>query len=229
MKNHQQIVPFVCRGTVPVLSWAFVLLLSGCIGLIVKPYGHVAADAENVREDGRPVVIPKNAPSISQGYRPERSDEMTQKTSPGHHGIDIIAKTGTPVIASAAGVVIRSYFDLFYGNRITIDHGKDVNGQFIQSRYLHLKKKLVKEGDTVARGQPIGTLGRTGLLAGFPHLHYEIRVSDPSAPTQLESTNPHKFWADGVGIVTCFEKGRQRPDRPFQTTYPVPCLGVAWQ
>lgn len=208
-----------------IICWAVVLILSSCIGLIVKPYGHVASDAEKIRADGRPVFIPKNAPSISQGYLPERYDAMTMRTYPSHQGLDIIAKAGTPVMASADGEVVRSYFDLFYGKRVTINHGKDANGQFIQSRYFHLKKIVVKKGDVVVRGQQIGTLGRTGLLAGFPHLHYEIRVSDPLAPTQFVSTNPHRFWADGVGIVTCFEKGRQWPVRPFHTTYPVPCLG----
>jgi murein DD-endopeptidase MepM/ murein hydrolase activator NlpD len=218
-------------GIRTIFFWAAVLILSGCVGLIIKPYGHVASDHEKVKKDGHPVGVnmPENAPSISQGYNPQFSETENIKSPTGHHGIDIIAKTGTPVMASAAGVVFRSYADLFYGNRITIDHGQDASGQFIQSRYLHLKKKMVKEGDTVVRGQQIATLGRTGLLAGFPHLHYEIRISDPLDPTQFHSVNPHKFWAEGVGMVTCFEKNRHWPARPFQTTYPVPCLGVAWQ
>ena len=229
MHNQHQIVKSVCPALRIILCWAAVLMLGGCIGLIVKPYGQIASDVEKVREDGRPVVMPGNAPSISQGYHPQFNETENIKTPTGHHGIDIIAKTGTPVMASAAGVVFRSYADLFYGNRITIDHGQDAGGQFIRSRYLHLKKKLVKEGDIVTRGQQIGTLGRSGLLAGFPHLHYEIRVSDPLDPSQFHSVNPHKFWADGVGMVTCYEKGRHWPERPFQTTYPVPCLGIAWQ
>ena len=147
----------------------------------------------------------------------------------GHHGIDILGKTGTPVIASATGIVTGSFFDIFYGHRVVIDHGEDENGLRIQSKYFHLQKRLVNKGGKINRGQQIGTLGRTGLLAGFPHLHYEIRIGDPLKPFFLESMNPHRFWVDGVGVITCYDSTRQWPDAPFQTTYPVPCLGVDWQ
>lgn len=203
-------------------------LLMGCVSLFVQPYGQVAADKEASRADGRPVVMPRTAPSISQGYRPERFDVRALKTSGGHQGIDIIADTGTPVMATAAGVVVQTGFNLFYGDRVTIQHGRDAQGRDIQSRYFHLKAIWVRQGDPVVRGQPIGSLGRTGLLAGFPHLHYEIRVRDSSSFEQWASVNPHRFWAEGAGVVTCFDVDRSWPEQPFQITYPVPCRGVAW-
>ena len=89
--------------------------------------------------------MPENAPSISQGYRPQRIELSGKNTSSIHEGIDIIAKAGMPVIAPAAGIVIRSYFEPFYGSRVEIDHGKDENGMFIKSRYFHLRKRLVKK------------------------------------------------------------------------------------
>lgn len=193
--------------------------------MFVKPYGHVSADAERVRPDRRPVYMPDNAPSISQGYKPKRL-KGPDKARSGHEGIDIIDKSGTPVIAVASGVVIESYFELLFGNRIEISHGVDVKGLPVMSRYLHLKERLVKKGDVVVRGQQIGRLGRTGLLAGgIMHLHYEIRVGSG----QINSMNPHRFWTDGIGVVTCFDKKRQWHDLPFNASYPVPCNGIDWQ
>jgi murein DD-endopeptidase MepM/ murein hydrolase activator NlpD len=115
-----------------------------------------------------------------------------------------------------------------YGNHIEIDLGKDEKGRSVQANFLHLKKRLVQEGDTVSRGQQIGTLGATGVLAGgLPHLHYEIYVGHEQKA--LEPINPHRLWADGPGMVTCFDSSRTWPDTPLTTTYPVPCRGVNWQ
>jgi murein DD-endopeptidase MepM/ murein hydrolase activator NlpD len=203
------------------------LTLSGCAGLFVKQYGFVASDAEKVRKDGSAVFIPENAPSIIQGYTPKPLEKSQTVTYTVHNGIDIYGKTGIPVITAAAGIVISSYYEPFYGNRVVIDHGQDENGLFIMSRYLHLGKRLVKNGDKVVRGQQIGTLGHTGLQAAFiPHLHYEIRIGVELDQFQSEPMNPHRFWVDGIGVVTCFDSSRQWADIPFKTTYPVPCRGV---
>ncbi len=211
------------------LCAAAMITLSGCAGLFIGQYGYVSPDSEKVREDGGTVIMPENAPSISQGYAPQDLEKIHSETSYEHEGIDIVGKTGTPVIAPAAGVVIRSYFEPFYGSHIVIDHGKDDNGLYIRSAYFHLNKRLVKKGDHIVRGQQIGTLGSTGLLASFPHLHYEIRVGSKFDQFLFGPMNPHRFWVDGVGVVTCFNKNRQWTDKPFRTTYPVPCRGVDWQ
>lgn len=232
MDNRHQTVQSRCLGIRVIFCLMAAIILSGCIGLIMPPYGHVSSDAQKVRKEDRDLIIPKNAPSISQGYNPQSTETENEKSISihVHHGIDIIEKKGTPVIACADGVVIRSSYSLMHGNHIIIDHGKVPGGLFIRSKYLHFSKRLVNEGDTIVRGQQIGTMGRTGLLAGFiTHLHYEIQVSDQLDPPHLHSTNPHRFWADGVGIVTCFDKHRHWQDRPFRTTYPVPCLGVDWR
>jgi len=97
-----------------------------------------------------------------------------------------------------------------------------------KARFPHLKKRLVQEGETVIRGQQIGTLGATGVLAGgLLHLHYEIQVG--AQQDALEPINPHWLWTDGVGMVTCFDSSTTWPDTPLTTTYPVPCRGVTWQ
>ena len=194
-----------------VLFVVAMLTLSGCADLLIRPYGYVSPDAESTREDGRAIYIPKNAPSISQGYNPEPTgtslpEPSSDYNSSGHEGIDIFGKTKTPVISPAAGVVIKSYFEPIYGNRIVIDHGKDENDRFMRSRYFHFEKRLVKKGDKVVRGQQIGTLGRTGLLAGgIPHLHYEIRfgtkrdqwLSKPLNPSMIIEVNRSRsFFLD---------------------------------
>ncbi len=206
------------------------LLLTSCANMFIQQHGYIAADAESVRENRKKAYIPGNAPSISQGYKSQLSGRSFNSDKGSHEGIDIISKKGTPVIAVASGVVISSFYRPLFGNRIFIDHGRDENGIFIMSRYVHLDKMLLKKGDKVVRGQQIGTLGSTGLLAGgFPHLHYEIRTGNNPELSGSEPNNPHRFWTGGVGIVTCFDVNKQWPEKPFKTTYPVPCTGVEWK
>ncbi|NPA91609.1 MAG: peptidoglycan DD-metalloendopeptidase family protein [Chloroflexi bacterium] len=87
-----------------------------------------------------------------------------------HMGIDIAAPIGTPVVASDAGYVVFAGWDKTgYGKIIVLDHG---NG--FTTVYAHLHSILVRKGQTVARGQRIGSVGKTGNTTG-PHLHFEIR------------------------------------------------------
>lgn len=88
-----------------------------------------------------------------------------------HSGIDLQAKTGTSVYASAGGKVVLASWYYGYGNCIVIDHG---NG--IKTRYAHLSSYKVKVGDTVSRGQLIALSGNTGNSTG-PHLHFEVIVN----------------------------------------------------
>ncbi|MDP2120443.1 MAG: M23 family metallopeptidase [Hoeflea sp.] len=161
------------------------------------------------------VTMPRNAPSISQQFLFTTHDAK-------HIGIDVIGKVGTPVIAVADGWVRDSYFEPAYGNRIEIDHGSDVRGRRTVTVYKHLKDRLVSDGAWVARGQQIASLGTTGMLGGgIPHLHFELYRQQGS---QGETpTDPHLFWADGVGRVTCFDALATYPSGDFRMTYPVPC------
>ena len=87
-----------------------------------------------------------------------------------HNGIDIAAKTGTPIYASDNGIVIESeYRNNGYGNIIKIDHQ---NG-FV-SYYAHCSELYANVGDVVAKGDLIAAIGNTGRSTG-PHLHFEIR------------------------------------------------------
>jgi murein DD-endopeptidase MepM/ murein hydrolase activator NlpD len=93
--------------------------------------------------------------------------------SPGgyHTGIDIAAPTGTYFVAPADGVVTLAAAKPFSleGNLLMIDHGMGLN-----SAFLHSSKILVKNGDKVKRGQPIGKIGATGSATG-PHLHWSMK------------------------------------------------------
>ena len=96
--------------------------------------------------------------SVSQGYWDR------------HRAIDISTWDGAPVEAADSGYVVAAGWDNSgYGRMVVIDHG---NG--LQSMYAHLKVYFVKAGDSVAKGQKIGAVGRTGNATG-PHLHLEIR------------------------------------------------------
>jgi murein DD-endopeptidase MepM/ murein hydrolase activator NlpD len=94
-----------------------------------------------------------------------------------HKGQDISAPTGTPVYATADGVVVIARWVRGYGNGIYIDHG---NG--ISTRYGHLSRIDVTEGQIVKRGEHLGLVGSTGRSTG-PHLHYEVRINgQPTSP-----------------------------------------------
>jgi murein DD-endopeptidase MepM/ murein hydrolase activator NlpD len=86
-----------------------------------------------------------------------------------HSGADFSADTGTPVLAAAGGVVTIAEDHYFAGNSVFIDHGDD-----LITMYFHLDRIDVEEGQTVLRGEAIGTVGATGRVTG-PHLHFGIR------------------------------------------------------
>ena len=88
-----------------------------------------------------------------------------------HNGVDLAAPTGTPVYATADGMVGRAQWFSSYGNYVQIEHG----GQ-LQTRYGHLSSYTVAAGQMVQKGDLIGYVGSTGRSTG-PHLHYEVRVA----------------------------------------------------
>lgn len=87
-----------------------------------------------------------------------------------HKGLDISNHVGTPVWAPARGTVTSVGPDGSYGICIMIDHGNNT-----VTRYAHLQKAIVREGQYVQRGDVIAALGNTGRSTG-PHLHYEVIV-----------------------------------------------------
>ncbi len=87
-----------------------------------------------------------------------------------HAGTDMAGPVGTPVYATADGVVVHAGWSSGYGRLIKIRH------EFgIETRYAHLNAIRVEEGQRVSRGDRIGDMGNSGRSTG-PHLHYEVRV-----------------------------------------------------
>jgi len=86
-----------------------------------------------------------------------------------HTGVDFAGKRGTPIVATADGVVIFSGSELGYGRIVKIRH---MNG--LVTCYAHNQKNLVKKGDLVKKGQVIAKLGSSGRSTG-PHVHFEVR------------------------------------------------------
>jgi murein DD-endopeptidase MepM/ murein hydrolase activator NlpD len=113
----------------------------------------------------------------SSGYymRPIAGGIRTQGIH-GNNGVDLADACGTPIYASAAGEVIVSKsdgeWDGGYGNYVVISHS---NGS--QTLYAHMSKAAVSLGETVTKGQMIGTIGATGKVSGATgcHVHFEIR------------------------------------------------------
>lgn len=121
-----------------------------------------------------PVDVAWNASSF--GWRIDPFDGSRAM----HEGVDFSADVGTPIHAAATGRVLRAERHPEYGNLIEIDHGNDMT-----TRYAHLSKMLVKEGDLVQRGKLIAEVGSTGRSTG-PHLHFEVRFNGIAQ-------NPNRF------------------------------------
>jgi len=97
-----------------------------------------------------------------------------------HDGLDVAARTGTPVYATADGVVSRAETAPGYGKLVVIDHGYGY-----RTYYAHNSKIYVKVGQRIKRGDKITAVGNTGTSTGS-HVHYEVRLN--GVPL-----NPHKF------------------------------------
>lgn len=116
-----------------------------------------------------------------------------------HNGIDLAAPTGTPVYATADGIVSRANRFSSYGLYVSIEHGAK-----LQTRFAHLSKLAVADGQRVKKGDVIGYVGSTGRSTG-PHLHYEVRVDGQAVnpiPYMVESDAQQAFaMATGEGGI----------------------------
>lgn len=120
-------------------------------------------DVSNSIPTASPLPLMPQA-SSGLGYR---IDPITQQTA-WHEGTDFPAAYGTPILATAEGVVIRAAWDQEYGYVVDIQHKNAV-----VTRYAHAQELLVKQGDYVKQSQAIAKVGSTGRSTG-PHLHYEV-------------------------------------------------------
>lgn len=104
---------------------------------------------------------------ISSNFNPRRVNPVTGRVAP-HKGVDFAMPVGTPVLAVGDGEVVIAKRSGAAGNYVAIRHGRQYT-----TRYMHLKKLLVKPGQKVKRGDRIALSGNTGRSTG-PHLHFEL-------------------------------------------------------
>jgi len=102
-----------------------------------------------------------------------------------HTGVDISAPVGTPVRATADGMVKSAEVQNGYGRQVVID-----NGHNLETCYAHLSGFTVMAGQSVVRGQVIGYVGMSGRTTGA-NLHYEVRIHNTPV-------NPHKYLRDTI-------------------------------
>lgn len=105
-----------------------------------------------------------------------------------HHGVEFVNPGGTPILAVEAGTVFYAGDDTstvfgpypnYYGHVVVVQHAVTTpDGRPVYSLYGHMDRFEVQTGQTVNRGQQLGTVGATGIAMG-PHLHFEVRVGDP--------------------------------------------------
>lgn len=114
-----------------------------------------------------PAIRPlKNMYTITSGFGKRYHPVL--KTLRNHTGVDIAAPKGTPIYATADGIVSRENPGSGYGTCVLINHGYSY-----QTLYAHMSKAAVRPGQKVKRGQLVGYVGSTGMSSGS-HLHYEV-------------------------------------------------------
>nr|WP_300315748.1 peptidoglycan DD-metalloendopeptidase family protein [Halomonas sp.] len=147
---------------------------------------------------------------ISSSFNPGRRHPVTGRISP-HKGTDFAMPIGTSVVAPASGTVELVGNHPLAGRYIVIRHD---NGY--KTRYLHLSKALVSNGQRVNMGDAIAQSGNTGRSTG-PHLHYEILVNDSqvdamavSLPenTRLQGTALASFQKEVSPALAALETGK---------------------
>lgn len=135
-----------------------------------------------------PVLWPVTGP-ISSPFGGREDPVLGTGEGEFHKGLDISAPYGTPIRATADGVVLSAALGNGYGREVVIDHGGGVH-----TLYAHMSGFHCSAGDQVVRGQIIGYVGTSGRSTGA-HVHYEVRLRDVAV-------NPHKYLrmtADELG------------------------------
>lgn len=127
-----------------------------------------------------PSINPVDVMKFSSGYGYRSAP--TRGASRNHKGLDIPGPVGTPIYATADGMIGRAQWVSGYGKFVEINHGNAV-----QTRYGHLSAMNVVPGQRIRKGDVLGYMGSTGRSTGS-HLHYEVRIAG-------EAINPTAFLA----------------------------------
>ena len=143
----------------------------------------------NILNKSIPNGLPIDYKRVSDGFGYRMHPILKRKEF--HAGMDLTAKSGTPIYAPADGVVEYAKKKGSYGNYLLLNHPYG-----FKTAYGHLKKFAVKEGDYISKGDLVGYVGNTGRSTG-PHLHYEIRYLqkwlDPKNFKELSPQNYSKI------------------------------------
>lgn len=132
--------------------------------------------------DTLPLAYPVKQSEEQSGFG-RRIDPFTGRLA-FHSGLDLSAPPGSRIYSTAPGKVVAAERNGAYGNMVDIEHGFG-----IVTRYAHLSQILVREGQVVKKGAPIGVQGSTGRSTG-QHVHYEVRIND-------KAFNPKNFLKAG--------------------------------
>ncbi|WP_256844293.1 MULTISPECIES: murein DD-endopeptidase MepM [unclassified Pantoea] len=145
---------------------------------------------------------------VSSNFNPRRLNPVTGRIAP-HKGVDFALPIGTPVLAVGDGEIVVAKNGGAAGNYVAIRHGRQY-----MTRYMHMKKVLVKPGQKVKRGDRIGLSGNTGRSTG-PHLHFEIWINN-------QAVNPLTAKLPRMEGLT----GKARSDYMAQVKSWLPQLGL---
>ena len=167
-----------------------------------------------------PSAEPVHGTNFTSGFG-VRSDPFRGRAAM-HAGIDLAGPIGTPIYATADGLVGRSEWNSGgYGNLVELDHGHG-----IQTRYGHLSKSMVAAGQRVKRGDMIALMGSTGRSTGS-HLHYEVRIDgkavnpvpfmqstclSPVGPAARRRRHPHRHRRPRRRQLSPAQERAERPE-----------------
>jgi murein DD-endopeptidase len=145
---------------------------------------------------------------VSSNFNPRRLNPVTGRVAP-HRGVDFAMPQGTPVLAVGDGEVVMAKRSGAAGYYVAVRHGRTYT-----TRYMHLRKMLVKPGQKVKRGDRIALSGNTGRSTG-PHLHYEVWINQ-------QAVNPLTAKLPRTEGLT----GKDRSDYLAQVKEVIPQLSI---
>jgi murein DD-endopeptidase MepM/ murein hydrolase activator NlpD len=144
-----------------------------------------------------PAGMPVGGVRMSSSYGMRNHPVLGGRRS--HNGVDLAGPTGTPVYATADGIVGKAERFGSYGKYIQIEHGGEM-----ETRFAHLSGYNVVAGQRVRKGDLIGYIGSTGRSTG-PHLHYEVRIAG-------EAVDPRPYMVADAGGLAAGHGGQGGPD-----------------
>ena len=150
---------------------------------------------------GPSAMVPSGMPVVDTRLSSDYGmrDHPVLRRRAAHKGVDLASPTGTPIFATADGIVSRADRFSSYGLYVSIEHGDD-----IQTRFAHMSRLAVSEGERVRKGDIIGYVGSTGRSTG-PHLHYEIRIAgvavDPRPYMIEDAPSTIRVASNGAGAI----------------------------